>query len=263
MIAVIALVAAFTAAPAFGKGGKPVNVPNPKTTAIIDYIDAKPDKPGKPGKRGGGTGPDHSAGHFELIGGVWADANPNTTPIDPNLAFVVDIRGFPVGSSQAILDSFAAWEAETAGNLFNEVGTAFANVTVDFGDGVNTYSMRNLGGRVLAATFITWNDSNDNGKIDAGETYLEMDVVHNSTVSWATDATAANTKGKWWDVQNVAIHENGHVFGLDHPGDAHDEDKVQTMFASAPPKETSKRTLEANGDIPGIQSGGLGYGAAP
>ena len=152
LIAVIALVAAFTAAPAFGKGGNPVNVPNLKTTAIIDYLDGhKPghDKGGPPGG-GGGTGPEHSAGHFELIGGVWADSNPSTTPIDPNMAFVVDIRGFPVGSSQAILDSFAAWEAETAGNLFNEAGTAFANVIVDFGDGVNTYSMRNLGGKVLA-----------------------------------------------------------------------------------------------------------------
>ena len=114
----------------------------------------------------------------------------------------------------------------------------------------------------MASTFITWDEANDDGKINNGESFLEMDVVHNFTVKWDTDEST-DPKGKYWDVQNVATHENGHVFGLAHPGDAHDEDKVQTMFASASPKETSKRTLEANGDIPGIQSGGLGYGAAP
>ena len=130
-------------------------------------------------------------------------------------------------------------------------------MSVVFGDGVNTYSMRNLGGRVLAATFITWDDANDDGKINNGESFLEMDVVNNFTVSWGTDTSVP--KGKWWDVRNVATHENGHVFGLGHPGDAHEDDKPQTMYASAPAKETSKRSLEANGDIPGIRSAFLGY----
>ena len=192
---------------------------------------------------------------------MWTDADPTTADVDPKLAFVIDLRGFPAGSGQAILNAFAAWEAETPGDLFDEAGSSFANANVVIGDGVNTYSMRNLGGRALAATFITWDDANNNDKIDTGETFLEMDVVHNFTVTWATDETAANTKGKWWDVQNVAAHEDGHVFGLGHPGDAHEEDKGQTMYASAPPKETSKRTLEADGDIPGIRSGFLGYGA--
>ena len=136
-------------------------------------------------------------------------------------------------------------------------GSTFQNVTVAFGDGLNTYSMRNLGGRILAATFITWDDANDNDKIDTGETFLEMDVVHNSTVRWAIAEVGA--KGKWFDVQNVATHENGHVFGLDHPGKAHPEDAKQTMFATASPQETKKRDLEANGDIPGINDSLLGY----
>ncbi len=133
----------------------------------------------------------------------------------------------------------------------------FGNANVSFDDGVNTYSMRNLGGGgVLAATFITWNDADNNSEINDGERFLEMDVVHNSTVQWGIDES--NPRGRWWDVQNVATHELGHVFGLAHPGNAHEDDKDQTMFASAPPKETSKRSLE-NGDFLGINSSFLGY----
>ena len=195
-----------------------------------------------------------------MIGGVWSDADPTTTAVDPQLAFVIDLRGFPAGSDQAILDAFAAWEIETAGDLFDEAGTTFADANVAFGDGVNTYSMRNLGSNALAATFITWNDADENGKIDTGETFLEMDIVHNFTVSWDTDESP-NPRGKYWDVKGVATHEIGHADGLGHPGNAHTEDKRQTMYYAIASKDLSKRSLEADGDIPGIRSALLGYGA--
>ena len=235
---------------------------NPQTTVIIDYTDARFGGPNYPGPRGNGEGDgdvvEHDAGHYELIGGVWADIGPGTD-VDPKLAFVIDLSGFPAGSGDAILAGFAAWEVETGGDLFDEAGSTFENTVVAFGDGINTYSMRNLGGRVLAATFITWNDANGDGEINDGENFLEMDVVFNFTVSWATDVTSADAKGKWFDVESVAAHEDGHVFGMAHSGNAHDEDAEQTMFATVRPKETKKQDLEANGDIPGIQSVDLGY----
>ena len=237
--------------------GQALNTPNPKTTVIIDYIDAKGGK-GKP-KGGGEEAVDHSAGHYELLGGVWADADLSTNEVDPSLAFVVDLRGFPTGSRQAIEDAFAAWEGRTAGDLVASL--AFANADVKFGDGVNTYSMRNLGGRVLAIAYPTWDDAND--KIDPGEEWLEFDVIHNFTVSWATDETAGNTPGKWFDVRGTSTHELGHVFGMADSGKAHERDKAQTMYAYISAKDTSTRTLELDGDVPGIQSAFLGYGAAP
>lgn len=267
ILTAVAALLAISAAGAAGPPGKgdPVHA-NPKTTVIIDY--AEPFNHHKPGHdkgkpSGGGDTVDHSAGHYELIGGIWADADAATPEVDPKLAFTIDLRGFPSGSAQAILNAFAAWEEVTSGDLFDEAGTTFQNADVVFGDGVNTYSMRNLGGRALAATFISWDDADNDGRIDIGERFLEMDVVHNSTVKWATDETSAGAKGRWFDVQNVATHEIGHVFGLDHPGDAHERDLEQTMYASAAPHETKKRTLEADGDIPGIQDSFLGYGAAP
>jgi hypothetical protein len=54
------------------------------------------------------------------------------------------------------------------------------------------------------------------------------------------------------DVRNALTHEVGHVLGLDHPpNEPQYED--DTMFASAPPCETTKRTLKQD-DIDGICS---------
>jgi len=236
---------------------------NPKWTVIIDYVDTftghkpkhQPPTESPPPEEECPDGDPHCPNkHFEVIGGVWSDLLPEGV-VDPYLIFSVDLRLFPEGSGPAIQAAFNAWQMETAGLLVQDL--IFEDVMLGFADGFSTYTMRNLGGGgVLAATFITWDDWNENDVIDNREPFLEMDVIHNSTVKWGI--AGSNPKGRWWDVQNVATHELGHVFGLAHPS-GHEADKVQTMFASAPPKETSKQTLEADGDIPGIQSDFLGY----
>ena len=237
-------------------GASELHKRNPKTDVIVDYVDGVPARGGVPGPPGdGGEDPPeaddtHLDGHYDLIGGFWVDGDGATTEVDPLLDWVVDLRGFPVGSDTAIANSFAAWEVNTKGQLVNSL--IYADVTVAFGDGVNTYSMRNLGGGgVLAATFFTWDDTNDNGAIDAGEEYLEMDIVHNSTVKWAI--AEDSPKGRWWDVENVGVHEVGHAYDLAHPGSAHELDKIQSMYASVRSKETQKRSPEPTGDTLGMQ----------
>lgn len=49
-----------------------------------------------------------------------------------------------------------------------------------------------------------------------------------------------------FDLGNTLTHEIGHLIGLDHS-----DDRASTMFASAPPSELSKRTLEED-DIDGL-----------
>ena len=98
------------------------------------------------------------------------------------------------------------------------------------------------------------------GALDAGDIFLEMDVVFNSTVKWAVAPTSVN--GKWFDVESVAAHEDGHVFGMGHVGNGiHtlEGDEDQTMYKSLASKETNKRSLETDGDIPGAQDPFLGY----
>lgn len=52
------------------------------------------------------------------------------------------------------------------------------------------------------------------------------------------------------DLQNTLTHEVGHIIGLDHPPSTRANEDV-TMFASAPPCETGKRSLEQD-DIDGL-----------
>jgi len=156
---------------------------NPKWTVIIDYIDSFEDNKArrKPKKKPPPPEVDntHLDGHFELIGGVWSDSIKRGV-VDSGLVFSVDLRLFPDGSGPAILAAFTAWELETTGLLVGDI--IFEDVMLGFGDGDSTYTMRNLGGGgVLAATFITWDDTNDDSEINNAELFIEMDVVHNST----------------------------------------------------------------------------------
>ena len=71
---------------------------------------------------------------------------------------------------------------------------------------------------------------------------LDADVVFNG------ERHTWSTVGIGYDVENAAAHEAGHFGGLGHSGESR-----ATMYASASPGETQKRSLE-NDDVVGLQS---------
>lgn len=79
---------------------------------------------------------------------------------------------------------------------------------------------------------------------------LSADIRFNkATVEWTTNP-GGSCSGKY-DVESVATHERGHVFGLAHPTDpAADR---QTMWFSYPDCVTWNRTL-GRGDVNGLES---------
>ena len=62
-------------------------------------------------------------------------------------------------------------------------------------------------------------------------------------------ATGASRAPPAYDLANIATHEFGHTYGLDHPANA----RWETMYAFGFTGETLKRSLGA-GDTDGIRS---------
>lgn len=101
----------------------------------------------------------------------------------------------------------------------------------------------NQGGPWLATTYTwRWNDGT-----------IESDVVFNKGVAWWKAPSEGDgcyeTAGAVYDVGNIATHEFGHAYGLDHPTGA----RFETMYAYGYSGETLKRSL-ATGDVAGVRA---------
>lgn len=148
----------------------------------------------------------------------------------------------PSGLSQAdvvsaLQASFNAWS-----------GSGVPSVNVTTGGTVTRYTANHsydllfgrTGGSSIAVTY-TWRWSN-------GE--IESDTVFNSGLRWGIipeSGDGCNEEYPVYDLANIATHEFGHTYGLDHPAG----DRFETMYAYGFTGETLKRT-PANGDEAGI-----------
>jgi hypothetical protein len=146
----------------------------------------------------------------------------NGAPIEWNKNRTVLMHlSLPTGGP--FLDGSASFNAiaETALNIWNQnlVHMQFAvdrnSILPPNGDDANTsVTMSNtiygdtFGGSTLAVTLVTPRDNH----------FIEADVIFNSTFEWDSFRGSGAPNGPV-DFRRVALHEFGHVVGLDHPDD--------------------------------------------
>jgi hypothetical protein len=188
----------------------------------------------KPGSGTANCSNDGAAhGQFALTGwavassGQTAHLNLNTVPGNLNRTSV----------ASAMQAGFSAWSG--APRI-----TVATNGTVTKYTANHSYDLlfARTGGGSIAVTY-TWQWSDGS---------IESDTVFNNRLPWAIiNATAdgCNEAVAAYDVANIATHEFGHTYGLDHAS----SDRFETMYPYGYTGETLKRT-PANGDQAGINA---------
>jgi hypothetical protein len=161
----------------------------------------------------------------------WKVAAPVTAHLNS-----ASVPGYLGDVTAALQSSFDAW------------GSAVPRITV-VGDGTRTkptatrthdLMFGRTSGSSLAITY-TWRWSDG---------LVESDMIFNSRVAWfqaPSEGDGCHESVAKYDVQNIATHEAGHVYGLDHPAG----DRFETMYAYGYSGETLKRS-PANGDLAGV-----------
>jgi hypothetical protein len=167
-------------------------------------------------------------------------------------------------SSGALLDGSADWNAsaESALGLWNQVwnGVSFQAVRNSTADIANPNGINNVSfdddvfgepfGEETLAIAQYWYRPSDNR-------FTEADVVFNAAFSWNSyrgNLRNASGGGRLWDLHRVALHEFGHVLGLNHPDDA-----GQSVTAIMNSRISNTDSLQSD-DIGGVRAI---YGAVP
>lgn len=167
-----------------------------------------------------------SASAFDLTGGTWADGN---------ISMHLQLQLGP--PAPTLLDGSADWNAvaESALNDWNVQLTrsrfaAVRDSTVEVRNGnrLNNVVFRPdifgsaFGDRTLAVTVGFTNR--------ATARFTEQDVVFNSNLSW--NSYRGGLRGTTRELRRVALHEFGHVLGLDHPDEASPPQNVIAIMNS-------------------------------
>ncbi len=143
-------------------------------------------------------------------------------------------------SNAAVFDQAGnTWDTETGADIFGSI-TSGKQGNAGTYDGVNQIEFVNLGASTTIAVTTTWYYR------QTGQA-VESDGQYNTYYAWSTSGSPGAM-----DVLNIATHEIGHTFGLNHPKGSGGISCL-TMYAYANLGETQKRTL-GDGDILGIEA---------
>jgi hypothetical protein len=158
-------------------------------------------------------------------------SGPTTAHLNP--------AGASAGAASAFQAAFNTWRAADP-NAPSITVVTDSSVSSPQADGRYELMFAPLAGRTLAVTY-TWTRRG----------VAESDVVFNSKVSFFNapgEGDGCYEGVHQYDLQNVATHEFGHVYGLDHVSATYN-----TMAPTATLGETYKRSL-ATGDAAGMRA---------
>jgi hypothetical protein len=176
----------------------------------------------------------------------------NCTNAGPTLATETAVTGWVTAGGTAHLNvsTIPASIADAAGALQSAFSTlangtgapaftvvADGAVTRQTANGQTDVMFGRVSGNSIAVTY-TWRWSD--GRV-------ESDTVFNSGLAWrnlGAEGDGCYETQPYYDLENIAVHEFGHIYGLDHPATG----RFETMYAYGYTGETLKRSLGA-GDL--------------
>ncbi len=217
-------------------GATPAGAAKP-TARLIDVheIHAVKDAAGKPSRGANCSNNGAATGTFETTG--WVVSGPKTATLNTTTV----PSGVSVATAVSALQaSYNAWGGG-APNI--NVATSTSSVTKPTANHSYNLMWGRTSGSSLAVTY-TW-------QWTSGE--IESDTIFGDQFTWrdlgAESDGCYENAGNVYDIANIATHEFGHTYGLDHPAAA----RFETMYAYGYSGETLKRS-PASGDVAGINS---------
>jgi hypothetical protein len=209
---------------------------NPHATLVrVDVFDpAKGGKGGPPAPStancsdepaGATSSSDWALTGWKTAGGA-AHLNSSTVP-----AALGDVRG-------VLQASFDAWGSEP--NVPDFTVVADGTVTRATANRGADLLFGRVSGNAIAVTY-TWRWSDG---------LIESDTVFNRSLAWAIlpeDSSGCAETQPFYDLGNIAVHEFGHIYGLDHPAAG----RFESMYKYGYTGEVLKRT-PGDGDRTGL-----------
>ncbi len=144
-------------------------------------------------------------GEFKPLGGVWdVDGGPIRYALDP--AGTPDVPG--TDELDAVRDAFRAWACVPGTKLRFDESDEPGPRRMDLGDGINTVFWDETGSDCLMGQGTLGITSGDVGGANRNAADICFNGFHHT---WGI--------GRDTDVKSIALHEIGHLIGLDHPCD--------------------------------------------